>query len=210
MNQRPDRSSLGGRRQAVLLLGVGFAIAWWCLSERKPPSIAVHREMPAPTVDAHRATSPASGATELPGGSHVVVPAGQPAGRATAVRKSRLSDWMRFRYEHSQRALSTEAAIRAQLDAPVSMREVTRACVSAEHQAPAPDIDISAEVEIRARDVTVRGWGCDANVELSIAGPICDCILEYLPRDVRVVIAADVSDEDLTSYEGLLSLRLWL
>jgi hypothetical protein len=131
------------------------------------------------------------------------------ARRTTAVRKSRLSDWMRFRYEHSQVALSTEMTIRLALDGSTSMREVTKACVSSEPEALAPDVDISAEIEIRARSVTARGWGCDANVDPSVAGRICDCILAYLPGEVRVAIPAEVVDEDLVPFEGLLSLRLW-
>jgi hypothetical protein len=206
MSRRPDRSSPGGWRHAVPLLGIGFAIAWWCLPDSDPPSIA-RPDMPAPTVEAHGTAAPGRTATELAGASHVMAPTA--TSRASAVRKSRLSDWMRFRYEHSQLALSTEAAVRSRLDTPVSMRDVTKACVSSEPSALAPEVDISAEVELRARDVTVRGWGCDVNAEPPISEAICDCILEYLPHDVRTTIPADVADEDLASYDGLLSLRLW-
>jgi hypothetical protein len=133
------------------------------------------------------------------------------ASRSTAamdIRKSRLPEWMRFRYEHSNVALSTEMAVRFELDTQVHVGAAKAACAAQPPDAPAVALDISAEIEIRGRDATVRGWGCDTEHDDAPAGAICDCLLEQLPSELHVAVPPEVRDADLVPYDGMLSLRL--
>ena len=92
---------------------------------------------------------------------------------ATDIRKSRLAEWMRFRYEHSKIALSTEMAVRFELDAQVHVRDAEAACTAQQPDASAIALDISAEIEIRGHDATVRSWGCDTRSSRSSKRAAC-------------------------------------
>jgi len=127
---------------------------------------------------------------------------------ATDIRKSRLPEWMRFRYEHPHVALPTEMTVRFELDAQVHVSNAKAACVAQQADASAVALDISAEIEIRGRNATVRGWGCDTEHDDARAGAICDCFVEQLPSELHVVVPPEVRDADLVPYEGMLSLRL--
>jgi len=114
---------------------------------------------------------------------------------------------MRFRYEHPTVALSTEMAIRWALGKPIPIRDLVTACASKEHT-PFVLVDMSAEIEIRGRDATVSGWGCDSNTDANAEARICECLIEHLPDESHVVVPLEVTDKDLASYEGLLSIQL--
>jgi hypothetical protein len=211
MSPRPKHRELPSWVQVALVFGAGFAIAWWVSSVRNPrPVVATPEVTASRTADVHTPPPRADRLTALPRRTPESLPTMEPQLSTSAIRKSRLPEWMRFRYEHSHLAFSMESALRAVLDNPVSFHEAAKACAAKENARSVRDLDISAEIEIRDRDATVRSWGCEANEDPALAGRICDCILAHLPEEVRVAVPAQVADNDLVPYEGMLSLRLWL
>jgi hypothetical protein len=195
---------------AAMLFGAGFGIAWQCSGNNGPLPATSSRAASMQLRDA-QPRSPAGDTTrrltefgETLGG---IARTMKPAPITTAVRKSSLAEWMRFRYEHSTLALSTEMAVRWALDKPARMRDFVTACATKEHM-PAAVVDMSAEIEIRGRDATVRSWGCDSATDAGAAGRICECVLEHLPDESHVVVPPEVAEADLTPYEGMLSLQL--
>lgn len=196
---------------ALLMFGAGFALVWYGWS-RSSSQRRAQVEQAARGTDA-----PASTTNDVRGlESNRVVPRNErldhsQAERAAAsakIRKSRLPEWMRFRVERTRIALSTEMAVRFALEADAHVAETKAACTSAQSMSMAPALDISAEIEIHDRDVTVRSWGCDTESEDPRVGAACECLIQRLPAELSVAVPADVPDGDLTSYTGMLSLRL--
>lgn len=195
---------------AVLAFGAGFGVAWWCISAREPV-LGTSRTGPLAGSAEVRATVTAGSRSREPeAGSTVFTRPIEPTRDPAAVRKSRLPEWMRFRYEHPRLAPLTEMAVRLALDSPVPAREIMSECATKLHIEAVRDLDISAELTLDGREATVRGWGCEANEEASIAAQICDCILGRLPGELQMAVPREVPEEDLARYEGMLSLRLWL
>lgn len=184
---RPDRSFW---ICAALLFAAGFALAWRSSPEApRPAARAAPIDRPAPAIrpDARpaRLAHPAS-----------VVPESSP----TEVRRSHLPEWGRFRYDHPRLAFSTEVAVRATLDHPVALRDIVATCAPNQRVAP---LAISAELELRGREATVRGWGCDAP---GASAALCDCVVRHLPDEAHTLLPPDLPDEELAPYEGLLSI----
>jgi hypothetical protein len=213
MNPRTIPPSHGNLRYwmfAVLLFGAGFGIVWQCSRARAPLRVTSSRAASVQPPGAQPRSSAGAASrrlTELGAELDGIARAMNPAPITTAIRKSRLPEWMRFRYEHSTLALSTEMAVRWILDKPLPMRDFVTACASKEHT-PSVFVDMSAEIEIRGRDATVRGWGCDSTTDDMAAGRICECLLEHLPSESHVVVPPEVADTDLAPYEGMLSIQL--
>jgi hypothetical protein len=208
MSYQTRRPKLSNGLQAVLVFGAGFAIAWRCSAGRSSSSIVAPRDTPARVAESREALAQTDRLARLDDMLDRTFPAMEAVPNAAAIQKSRLPEWMRFRYEHQKLALSTEMQLRWALDSSSAAREAVRGCVAKEHTTTVP-IDISAEIELQGRDAMVRGWGCDANAEAVTVGRVCNCVLEHLPNDLHVTVPNEVRDEDLVPYEGLLSLRLW-
>lgn len=209
MSPRTRRLELWGQALLATTGCAGFVVAWSRMSFESPHP-ASQRALPHGMSDGSSmvASIPASVAPEtsvvaLPRPSEQIV-------SAAAIRKSQLPEWMRFRYDHTHLALTVESVVRAALDTPIPLRAIAAECSSKEHLTVVRDLDLTAEVEIQARDVTMHGWGCEANEDPSTAGRICDCILARLPDSGIASVPLQVADGDLVPYEGLLSLRLWL
>jgi hypothetical protein len=115
---------------------------------------------------------------------------------------------MRFRVERTRIALSTEMAVRLTLEADAHVAETKAACAARLSMPVAPALDISAEIEIRGRDVTVRSWGCDTEPDDHAMGAVCECLVQQLPSEVSVAVPTEVRDDELAPYDGMLSLRL--
>jgi hypothetical protein len=209
MSDRPKHREFPLWAQAMLIFGAGFGVARWLISERDPQATAVRRDLPSRVAEAHGPARFTNRLVQLDPRIRDLIPRTEPVPEATAIRRSRLPEWMRFRYEHSHLALSTEMAVRLALDAPISLRDATNACSAKLRIEPVRDLDISAEIVLQGRDATVRGWGCEAS-DTAVAGRICDCVLEQLAPEYHVVVPGEVADEDLAPYDGMLSLRVWL
>jgi len=188
---------------AALVFGAAFAIASQCSAGRGVrPATSPHASVAGVAnvqTRSDRTDTRANPRSDL-------VPSVAAARSGSLVRKSSLPEWMRFRYEHPTIALSTEMTVRWALDIPIPMREVAKRC-ALNANAFSVAVEASAEIEIQGRDITVHGWGCDANGATAIREQVCDCFLEHL-QELHLAVAPDVSDEDLASYEGMLSLQL--
>jgi hypothetical protein len=103
--------------------------------------------------------------------------------------------------------MSTEMAIRWALDRPTPIRDLRAAC-SGSAATSHMWIRVSAELDMRARDATVRNWGCDATTNEPLEGRLCECLLDQLPEELQIVLPETVADRDLTSYRGVLSIQL--
>ena len=210
----PARRDLGLAAQAAVMFGLGFAV------------VRCHQVSPGqtprphpPRSPAHRAGPPSSApAPELARGEHpppaVVRPgaaaalAPRAAREADTVRLSSLSDWAAFRVEHTTVALTIEGALAAALEERASLRELIRGCATGSDPASRETLDISAAIEIDARDVRVDGWGCDAEDPRGEAARMCDCVVDHLPEDLRVQVPADLDDSHLADHAGGVTLRL--
>jgi hypothetical protein len=209
MNGFRRRHRFPGWGQALFAFGVGFAVVWWC--SPAAPHRLVPRTSESPTrVEADVSMTRVEVATEHR--ETIVDPTSTMKATAeksfmadSTIQKSQLSEWMRFRYEHPNLALSTEMTIRWELDRPKPMHDIVLACPVKDHL---KEIEISAEIEIHVRDVAIRGWGCDTNTDSRTAGIVCDCILMHLPKEFHVVVPMEVPDKDLANYEGLLSIGI--
>jgi hypothetical protein len=212
MSHRPARRNLPGWVAAVLICGAGFVITWRCSSGRIQLPVASLREAPARTADPKapvarmdRLAEPGDPVDDERTARHFPV---REAPDPTGVLASRLPEWLRFRYGHAHLAYSMESTILGALGVPVPVSEVARSCTAKAHAESVRTLDISAAIEIQGRDATVRGWGCDTSDATAIG--LCDCILEHLSDDLHVRVPSQVEDKDLTPYEGMFSLRLWL
>lgn len=217
MTQRTRHRELPAWVRALLVFIAGFGAVWHCSSRRgsqpgESSRDAPARDAPERAADAPRAPAvagdtgmrrPAEG-MKAPGETRTA----RRSAAETDIRTSRLPEWMRFRYEHSKIALSTEMAVRFELEAQVHVGDAKAACAARQPDASSVMFDISAEIEIRGRDATVRGWGCDTEPGDVRAGAICDCFLEQLPGELHVVVPPEVRDADLVPYDSMLS--LWL
>lgn len=211
MSHRTRYRELPDWTRALLLFAAGFGVVWHCSSRRGRQHGGSTRDVAERAADAPHVPAAAGD----PGMQHLAEATrardeptmGSRGAAATDIRKSRLPEWMRFRYEHSQVALSTEMAVRFELDARVDVDAAKAACVAQPPHASGVALDISAEIEIRGRDATVRGWGCDTEHDAR-AGAICDCFLDQLPSELHVVVPPEVRDAELVPYDGPLSLRL--
>ena len=212
MSQRPRHRELPDWVRALLLFAAGFGAVWHCSSQHHPQRGGAPRDVPERVADARRAPV-STGDTGLQRPTEVTETLDEtgmasPRRVATEIRKSRLPEWMRFRYEHSEVALSTEMAVRFELDAQVHVRDAKAACAAQQPDASVVALEISASIEIRGRDATVRSWGCDTEHDDARAGAICDCFLGQLPSELHMVVPPEVRDAGLVPYEGMLSLRL--
>ena len=212
MSQSKKSRELPDWVRALLLFGAGFAAVWHCSSHRRPRTVGTSQASPEPALDAIQVPSPAAGdlgvqrsPDEAPAPSAIGIT--RERADATDIRKSRLPEWMRFLYEHSQVAASAEMAVRFELDAQMHVGDAKVACARP-LDASVAALDISARIEIHGRDVTIRGWGCDVEHDDASHGAMCDCFLELLPSELHVVLPPEVPDAALVPYDGLLSLRL--
>jgi hypothetical protein len=98
--------------------------------------------------------------------------------------------------------------VRFALETQVKVTDAKRICAAAQPTKDLPDIDISGEIDIHARDVSVHSWGCDTEPDDARVAALCECVLEQLPAELRLAVPQEVRNEDLVPYEGMLSLRL--
>lgn len=201
---------------ALLVFGGGFALVWYGV-----PLFAGRTRAPQEPLSVARANADgilAPSASQARGGVRrdLVAPldlslqANDAPGSATEIRKSRLSEWARLRIEHTRVALSVEMALRFELDArQLRLAEVAASCAASYAVPEAPEMDISAEVEIRDRDVIAHNWGCDVNPSDKRAGAVCECIIDRLPETLHATVPSDIRDAELVLYDGELSLHLY-
>lgn len=216
MRQRAKRRETWFQLVLLAIGCAGLGLAAWLsrVDHRETPATAA-RPQDVETAGSHPASAPGGEPADRAArqvSMHTAQPAfaAEPPPGAAAIRKSQLPEWMRFRYEHAGLALSTESAVREVLDSPTPLREIAAECAKTEHLSSIRDLDLSAEIMIRDREITVGGWGCEASEEAAIASRVCDCLLAKVPNDVRARVPGHVTDADLAPYEGLLLLRLWL
>jgi hypothetical protein len=196
----------------VLVFGAGFAIAWFTSahsirsivpSRTTSIGVASKRAASIPTLRSAR-----DGLAELVSSMKEPLSSKPSAVLTTAIRKSSLPEWMRFRYEHSRVAISIEMAIREVLNSPISMSEISSACSAHERDAATPDPAISMEIVLQGRDVTVQLLGCEAE-HSNAAEKFCYCLLEHVAPAFHVAVPSEVNERDLAPYDGAMSLPLW-
>jgi len=217
MNRRRKHPRLALVVQAGCVFGVAFVFTWRCSWSQQAPRAAPTRQVDSqrmsaiPTGSGGLLDQRARGATlveqvRVPNPTPTLMPT--PPVPATAIQKSTLSEWTRFLYEHPRLAGSTEMSVRHELEESVSMYKLTSMCVP--RGRPTPIVDLSAEIKIDDRAVSVQGWGCDTTAEEGLANRICDCFLSHLPESIHLTLSGSVADEDLVPFDGMLSLRVWL
>jgi hypothetical protein len=198
----------------ALVFATGFAAMWWRTSAAHVPIMSdVHDGSTDARLASHgrHAGGEASRkAREVPRTVALpMAPRAMLASAATdpaAIRASCLPEWMLFRYEHPHLAFPTEMVVREALNAHAPLDQVVRAC-SRGTPTTASKLTISARITIQGRDIYVDGLGCDRDASQN--GQLCDCLLDSIPPELAGRVPLEVSENNLVSYDGMLSLSLW-
>src|SRR3954463_13485722 len=102
---------------ATILFGAGFATVWIALSVHRTLPVKPLRHSLARSVDAGVFLADghdlrADGGARLGAMMDQAARTTESVATTATIRKSRLPEWMRFRYEHPRLAFSTEMAVR--------------------------------------------------------------------------------------------------
>jgi hypothetical protein len=182
---------------------LGFGAMWWFGRGSEPPRPAREVRAPDPRPAAPVRVSPIANGLALANG---LAPdrARSAAPEPDAIRRSALSPWLRFRLDHGPLAFATEMALREALNAPGPV-----ACTAAWSNAEVPEVTISAEIQLRGRDLATLGWGCDPAVATADARRLCECLLDRVGESAHARISDDVADDELVDYADGVALRYW-
>ena len=115
---------------------------------------------------------------------------------------------MRFRHKHTRVALAAETEVSLALD----LGNIVRTCGET-GGTPEPRrilLELSAEIEIKGRDIFVRGWSCDPEADGAIArtmARVCECVVARIPDELALEVPGNVADQHLADHTGSFSLR---